>query len=93
MAEEPTFIVPVDSPPPSQRQGRPPGNGKIQNTLRLVRRVGNGSWMMIPDQCAQSYYRLRKADAEFGDVEIRIRKRLDTGRHDVFVKFPSGGAR
>lgn len=48
---------------------------------------------MIPDQCRASYYRLRREDAEFRDVEIRIRKRPDTGRHDVFVKFPSGGAR
>lgn len=49
--------------------------------------------MMIPDQCHQSYYRIRREDAEFRDMEMTIRKRLDTGRHDVFVKFPSGGAR
>jgi hypothetical protein len=93
MAQEPTFIVPVDAPPPPQRRGRKPGNGKIQNTLRLARRVGEGGWMVIPDQCAQSYYRIRKSDAEFRDMEIKIRKRPGVSGHDVYVKFPSGVAR
>lgn len=92
MAQEPTFIVPVDAPPPPKRRGRKPGNGKIQNTLRLARRAGEG-WWMIPDQCHQSYYRIRREDAEFRDMEMTIRKRPGVSGHDVYVKFPSGGAR
>jgi hypothetical protein len=49
--------------------------------------------MVIPDQCAQSYYRIRKSDAEFRDMEIKIRKRPGVSGHDVYVKFPSGVAR
>lgn len=48
--------------------------------------------MVIPDQCQQSYYRIRREDAEFADMEMTIRKRPGVSGHDVYVKFPSGGA-
>lgn len=93
MAEQPIYFMEVKSVPPAPTRGPKPGSGRVQQALREARREGLDRWIKFPNVCAASFLRCAREDAEFRGVQVRWAKRSDSHKDDVFVLFPSGGAR